>query len=118
MGFGCLRCPHLLPRRIDVGATAATQPARDYRSISLVTFTNIETGDAVRVQSFGIAERLRWPDGSYSNKDAEGDRYLWRHPATLFVSERKRMVAELWELLVLKRLFEASVLTGNPVVWC
>lgn len=98
--------------------TVESSGARPHRSISLFAFTNIETGDAVRVQSFGIAERLRWPDGSYSNKDAEGDRYLWRYPAMLFVSERKRMVAELWELLVLKSLFETSVLTGNPVVWC
>lgn len=85
---------------------------------SLVTFTNIENGDSIRVRSFGLAGKIRLPDEMTPNRNVDSDGSLRHYPTTLFVSERKRMIAEYWwTLSKLRSLFAASIATGNPVVW-
>lgn len=80
-----------------------------------VTFRNIETGATVSVRSYGVPCRVPWPDGALWHQD---DGYQYAYPSLFFISERTRMVTELWwQLSALHRLFAASALTGNPVVW-
>lgn len=84
--------------------------------VSLVTYRNIETGQHVTVQSFGVSTRLRWPDGTFWD-DRMGP--LRHYPEIFIVGERNVMLPEMWWTLnSIHRLFVAADRTGNPVVWC
>ncbi|OBH17954.1 hypothetical protein [Mycolicibacter sinensis] len=88
------------------------------RQVSLVTFTNVQNGESVRVRSFGISSVAVSDDAAGHGGLPNGDERR-RYPSFLFISERKLMLAECWwQLAALKRLFDASVASGNPVVWC
>lgn len=80
---------------------------------SQVTFRNAETGESIRVRSYGFCQKVYPPS-------IEDDCGILRvYPTTVFVSERSVTVGDFWwELSALRRLFEASDLTGNPVVLC
>lgn len=85
---------------------------------SLVTFTNRETGESIRVRSFGISSAAAGDDADGHGEPPDSEQRR-RYPSFLFISERKLMVAECWwPLATLKRVFDASVASGNPVVWC
>lgn len=86
---------------------------------ALVTFSDVMSGETIHVRSFGLSVREPWPDEATSAKPNRGDDFWRRYPPRLFVSERKIVLGEIWwELDTLKRLFEASADSGNPVVWC
>lgn len=88
------------------------------RQVSLVTFTNRETGESIRVRSFGISSAAAGDDAGGHGEPPDSEQRR-RYPSFLFISERKLMVAECWwPLAALKRVFDASAASGNPVVWC
>jgi hypothetical protein len=83
------------------------------------TYTDREGGRTITVRTHGISRGLPWPSGTYYDRSAGPDGYLHYFPNSVFVSERAVMVVEgAGVFAALTRIFEASVRTGNAVVWC
>lgn len=77
-----------------------------------------QTDQTISVRSHGIGRFAEWAPDTRDGGDVGQERSYRYFPQYLYVSERKVMVAEgVHALDRLARIFEASVATGNPVVW-
>jgi hypothetical protein len=80
-----------------------------------VVFRNLQTGVTFR-SPVGVTREVPWPDGRIQNDDGRVNQAC---PKQLKVKRVVRLPDDLEYILrPLRRIFDASVVTGNPVRWC
>jgi hypothetical protein len=80
-----------------------------------IIFRDVETGEVFR-GACGVTRVASWPDGRLQNDEGRVNQIYPKH---LQVEMKPRTSADLdYIIQPLKRIFGASVETGNPVRWC
>ena len=108
--------PCELFRALRVGQILLEPERTEAHERGRVLLRNLDTGSEFESRVAVPGRSIPWPDGRM--QDDKG-RVRSAYPRSFHVEQRALGIADFEQILgSLRRVFEASVATGNPVCWC